>query len=195
MVLWTNSIDLGTSIVSLYFQHYGYISSNTGLPRIAVLYISISVSLNVILTLMIVVRLVLHGRNIRAATGSAVGVSGLYKVVSTMLIESCALFAVSSLLVVGTLAAAGNYVHVGKIVLTGDYLVNTFFPILAETQVCAFPRPQSPDQLPDVSVDRTGNRFTTHHSKGREPERADGPRYHHWMRQFVQRRESRGANE
>ena len=180
--------------MSLYFQYYGDLSSITGVPRFAVPYLSISVSLNVLLTLMIVVRLVLHGRNIRAATGSAVGISGLYKVVSTMLIESCALFAVNSLLVVGTLAAAGHYSNI-NMVLNGDYLVNILFPILAETQVRAFSRPQSPDQLPDVLVDRTGDRPTTHHSTGCQPERVDEPHHLHWTRQFVQRRESRGADE
>ena len=42
-----------------------------------------------------------------------------------MLIESCALFAVSSLLVIG-------------LQVTGNYVVNAFLFILAETQVCDF---------------------------------------------------------
>jgi len=89
-------------------------------------YFSISLSLNVLLTLMIVVRLVLHGRNVRAATGSPVGISGLYKTVATMLIESSALFAVSSLLVIGPMAAGSSAIS------------NAFFPVLAETQVRPF---------------------------------------------------------
>jgi len=89
-------------------------------------YLSISLSLNVILTLMIVVRLVLHGKNFRAATGSSGGINGLYKTIATMLVESSALFAVSSLLVIGSLAAKSS-------------LSDLFIPILAQTQVCTFP--------------------------------------------------------
>ena len=53
-----------------------------GLP-----YFSISLSLNVLLTLMIVIRLMLHARDIRASMGGT-GIGGLYKVIVTMLIES-----------------------------------------------------------------------------------------------------------
>ena len=75
---------------------------------------------------MIVVRLVLHGRNVRLTTGSAGGISGLYKAIATMLIESCALFAVGSLLVIGVLFTPANGLQ----------------PILAEVQVRAFPQLQ-----------------------------------------------------
>ena len=54
-------------------------------------YFSISLSLNVLLTLMIVIRLILHTRNIRAAMGIA-GSGRLSKAIVTMLIESCALY-------------------------------------------------------------------------------------------------------
>jgi len=91
-------------------------------------YLSISLSLNIILTLMIVVRLVLHGKNVRAATGSPGGIGGLYKTIATMLVESSALFAVSSLLVIGSLAAESS-------------LSNLFIPILSQTQVRAFSYP------------------------------------------------------
>ena len=92
-----------------------------GLP-----YFSISLSLNVLLTLMIVVRLILHTRSIRTSTGKG-GINGLYMVIVTMLIESSALYAVSSLLVLGPSSA-------------GNSAANIFIPILAETQVRAFLR-------------------------------------------------------
>ena len=82
-------------------------------------YFAISVSLNILLTLTIVVRLVLHGRDIRAATGAPSRFSGLYKTVVTMLIECSALYTVTSLLVIGTTTA------------------NIFLPILAVAQVRA----------------------------------------------------------
>jgi len=127
----------------LCFQHYGYGYAETipGLSGFSVPYLSISVSLNVLLTLMIVIRLILHGRQIRTVTGPAVGISGLYRTVSTMFIESCALFAVSSLVVIGALAAY-NSPNDG-VFFSGGFVVDICFPILAETQVRAFLRPQS----------------------------------------------------
>ena len=86
--------------------------------------ISISVSLNVLLTIMIVVRLVLHSRNIRAATGSLVGINGLCKAVATMVIESSALYAVNSLVLIALWVADND-------------AAGAFIPILAETQVRA----------------------------------------------------------
>ena len=91
-----------------------------GLP-----YLSISLSLNVLLTIMIVVRLVLLSRNIRATMGPQAGIAGLCKSIATMLVESSALFAVSSLLVIGTWP-------------TPSPVGNVFPRILAETQVRAF---------------------------------------------------------
>ena len=87
-------------------------------------FLSISVSLNVTLTLMIVLRIVLHSRFVRAAMGSQAGIGGLYKTIATMLIESCALFAVSSLFAVGSFAADNETAYLA-------------FPILTEIQVRA----------------------------------------------------------
>lgn len=88
-----------------------------GLP-----YFSISLSLNVLLTFLIVARLVMHSRNVRAAMGAPSGASGLYRAIVTMLIESCALYAVNSLLFVGPWGA-------------GSHVADIFLPILAEIQV------------------------------------------------------------
>jgi len=84
-------------------------------------YYSILVSLNILLTLMIVTRLVLHTWNNRAALGASGGIGGLYKALITMLIESCALYAVSSLLVL-------TQTNVARV---------AFLSILYETQVIA----------------------------------------------------------
>ena len=100
----------------------------SGLP-----YFSISFSLNVLLTSMIVIRLVLHTRNVRKAMGIS-GIGGLSKAIATMLIESCALYAVSSLLVLGPWSAVNGSVDI-------------FLPILAETQV----RVLSPLRFSDTS--------------------------------------------
>lgn len=85
-------------------------------------FFSISVALNVILTLMIIVRLILHSRNVRDAMGAPAGAGGLYTAIVTVLIESCALYAVSFLLFIGPWGADSGVEYV-------------FFPILIETQV------------------------------------------------------------
>ena len=95
--------------------------------RYHIAYHSATLSLNVLLTIMIVVRLVLRSRNSRVATKSSAGFGGVYRTIATMLIESSALFAVSSLLVIGALIAKSP-------------LMDLFLPILAETQVRAFPQ-------------------------------------------------------
>ena len=124
--------------MALYFQLRRFAQTVPGLSGFGVPYLSISVSLNVLLTLMIIIRLILHGRQIRAAAGSAFGITGLYKTVSTMLIESCALFAVCSLVVIVALAVYQNSIN-PAVFLPGNYMVDIFFPILAETQVRTFP--------------------------------------------------------
>ena len=68
-------------------------------------YYSIALSLNVVLTLMIITRLVLHNRNIRKAIGTLDRVSGLYSTITAMLVESGVLYAVSFLLLVGPWAS------------------------------------------------------------------------------------------
>ena len=88
-------------------------------------FFSISFSLNILLTLMIVARLILHNRNLREAFGPSNGATGLYKAIGTMLVESCALFAVNSVLFIGPWSA-------------GSPAQFIFFPVLAGTQVGYF---------------------------------------------------------
>jgi hypothetical protein len=118
--------DTATGITVIYRQtsetHYSIWNStiiNVGIP-----YFSISVALNVILTLMIVTRLVLLSRNVRNTMNSPVKISGLYRAVVTMLVESCALYAVSFLLFIGAWAGSSPLQFV-------------FYPILTQTQVSA----------------------------------------------------------
>ena len=61
-------------------------------------YNSVALSLNVLLTLMIVMRIVWHRRNFKNAVGTSAGAGGLYTTVINMLAESCALYTVASLL-------------------------------------------------------------------------------------------------
>lgn len=87
-------------------------------------FISISLALNLILTLMIVIRLVWHNRNVRKALGTSSGIGGMCKAVATILIESYALYAINFIL----------YIRPSGAVSVFQLL---FWPILAETQVIA----------------------------------------------------------
>ena len=73
---------------------------------------------------MIIVRLILHTRGSRTALGIT-EIGGLCKAITTMLIESCSLYAIGSVLLIGSWGA-------------GNCVTNLLF-ILPETQVCAFP--------------------------------------------------------
>ena len=87
-------------------------------------YFSISLSLTVIVTLMIAVKLILHSRSVRNAIGAPAGVAGLYKALVTMLVESYVLYAVSSILVIGTWFAQSP-------------ITDAFLPLLSQAQVRA----------------------------------------------------------
>lgn len=79
---------------------------------------------------MIIVRLVLHSRNIRNAIGTSSGPGSLYTAVVTMLVESSALYAITFLLYIVPLA-------------TSSYIAYIFSPALGDIQVrvvFTFPR-------------------------------------------------------
>lgn len=123
-ILSADAIDAVVGIIFVYQTSQpdsirDSLAASTGIPNNA-----ISVSLNVLLTLMIAVRLILHGKNIRNAMGSADRSNGLYKAIVTMLIESSTLYSVNSLLFIGPWGA-------------GSWVADIFVPILAETQVRA----------------------------------------------------------
>ena len=154
-----NVVNVATGTLFVYQSsgaNWDIVPINFGLP-----YFSISIALNVLLTFMIVIRLILHTRNIRTAMGGT-GTGGLCKAIVTMLIESSTLYAVSSLLVVGQSSAGA---------------ADIFLPILAETQVRTFPRPRSPGSSSDAAANRAGHRSATHHSTSRQQERVD-EQYH-----------------
>ena len=136
-----------------------------GLP-----YYSISIALNVLLTLMIIIRLILHTRNVRNAVGTA-GTSGLCKAIVTMLIESCALYNVGSLLVIGSWITGGR----GTVI---------FFNILNQIQVRAFPQLRSSQS--NAATGWTGHCTTACHPTSYRPKRVYERYCHHRTSQFVQ---------
>ena len=93
----TNTTDVVLAIADTY-EDSGTRYNTVTSTNIATSYYSICLSLNVILTFMIVIPLIMHIRNLRAATGTLDGSSGLHATaaaVVTMLIESCAPYAVT----------------------------------------------------------------------------------------------------
>ena len=83
---------------------------------------SISIALNVLLTLMIVARIVLVNRDIRNIMNAPVKLGGLYKAIVTSLVESCALYSVTCILWIASWNA-------------GSPLSGVFYPVLVQIQV------------------------------------------------------------
>ena len=135
--------NIGSIVMGITFVYQAVIP--TGITWSALPCYSISLSLNVLLTLVIIIRLNVHARNTRVALG-VTGIGGLYKAVITMLVESCAILAVSPLLVIGSRGAGISPI------------VNLFMPILYQTQVRAIPRLRYSDGSADGTVDWTGHR-------------------------------------
>ena len=91
----TNTTNAVLGIAYVYY-HSGIRYYTITEISIATSYLSICLSLNILLTLMIVIRLIAHIRNIRKVVGASDGSSGLHTVTATvamMLIESYALYA------------------------------------------------------------------------------------------------------
>lgn len=163
----THVTDTAMGIVLVYYQiakpsctiWSSATAINVGVPY------SISVSLDVLLTLMIAVRLVLLSRDIRSAMGVPFRLSGTYKAVITILSESSALYAITFLLWIGTWAAESP----------AEYF---FFPVLAQTQVRGLPTaPLTKHNLGTLLSnhgDGTGHRSVPHRSASRPPESIDG---------------------
>jgi hypothetical protein len=104
------AVRLVYSSADIYFDSY-------------VSYFSISLSLNLLLTLMIVTRLILYRRNIRNAMGASGEFSRTYNSVITMIVESYAPYAVASLV---NLA----------LFLTNGPIGQVFNTVISYTQVC-----------------------------------------------------------
>ena len=149
--LWTNVVNTVVGIVALKYQTLGWGPPWAPCPNIfgaPCLYVSLA--LNALLTFMIVVWLSLHIRNIRAAMGGRAEFSGLYNTIITMFLESFALQAVASLLVIGS---SRTYPASWNIAQPYAAIEDVSYQILAQTQVRAFqwPRPQF-DGLPNMTM-------------------------------------------
>jgi hypothetical protein len=86
-------------------------------------YYSISLALNLLLTLMIIGRLALYRRNIENLMGASDEFNKLYSSITTMIVESYAPYTIVSLLNLGLFVADSPYQYV-------------FLPVLGYSQVC-----------------------------------------------------------
>jgi hypothetical protein len=83
-----------TAVMTIYWSSRptGILSTSTIVISFAKPYYLISLSLNVLLTLMIITRLVVLGGRVRKVMNAPVGVGGLYKAIIASLVESCGLY-------------------------------------------------------------------------------------------------------
>ena len=86
-------------------------------------YFMVSFSLNVLLTLMIIVQLIRYIRQFQSAMGAKTTITKLHKAVLTMIVESFAIYAANFLLFI-------------ILFDVGNSFLNIFNLVLAETQVC-----------------------------------------------------------
>ena len=94
-----------------------------------VVYQSIALSLGVILTFMIIIRLALHAKNVRSAIGASAGGAGLYTAVVTMLVESYALYVINYLLFIGLATTGSPYQYIASPLLSSAQVSGAFiFP-------------------------------------------------------------------
>lgn len=123
-LMYLAAVAIGIAFINEVAQISSIYSDSVTIADFGTPYYAISISLNILLTLMIVARLARHSRNIRKAMGGSGTTRGLYSTAITMLVESCALYAVTYILFIGPWSI-------------GNPVANIFFPILAETQVIA----------------------------------------------------------
>jgi fluoride ion exporter CrcB/FEX len=92
---------MGIMFVLEVSQPNSFYTRPTAIYDFSTAFFSISFSLNFLLTLMIIVRLSWHSRNIRKVLGATTGASGTYKTIVTILVESFTLYAVNYALFIG----------------------------------------------------------------------------------------------
>ena len=123
VILSANLVDTVVGIMNVYYYSVTGFYVPLTLARIATAYFAISFSLNVLLTLMVIARLVQHRRNIQHAMGTSEA-TGLYTTIIIMLVESYALYAIVLLLYI-------------IYYVPGALLVTVFSQLLVGIQVCA----------------------------------------------------------
>ena len=137
--MFTDTTDIALGLTSTYYGSGMRYYTVTGL-HITTSYYSICLSLNILLTFMIVLRLIVHIRNIRNATGASDGYSGLHTAAATViviLIESYALYA-GVLLAYAIPLAMNSWVATLFSKVIGAVQVRALFPISDAVLVLLF---------------------------------------------------------
>jgi len=129
-LMYLASFTLGILFIYQSSRPVGFLSSALAIADFGTPLFSISLSLNVLLTLMIVARLFVHDRRLRKATGGRVTASGLYKALNTILVESCAVYAISFLLYMGPWVAGSSIANIFFLPLTGAQVIAPFLLVL-----------------------------------------------------------------
>ena len=135
----TDTTDIALGLTSTYYGSGMRYYTVTGL-HITTSYYSICLSLNILLTLMIVLRFIVHMRNIRNATWASDGYSGLYTAAASavvILIESYALYA-GVLLAYAIPLAMNSWVATLFSKVIGAVQVRALFPISDAVLVLPF---------------------------------------------------------
>ena len=96
-------------------------------------YLSVSISLNILLTLMIITRLILHRRNFQNSLSTEHGGGRLYTALITMFIESYALYAITLLLYIPS-NAANSWIATILSKFVGPAQVRAVFALLHHAQ-------------------------------------------------------------
>ena len=110
-----NFTGTGVGIASIYLN--SLLSTTSAILEHTVSsYYVICLALNILLTLMIVAKLILHRRNLQHAIGTSNAITGVYTTIVVMLVEFYALYAIALLFVVVTWALQSVGLNVaGKI--------------------------------------------------------------------------------
>lgn len=123
-LMYLASLAMGIGFIYQGSQPVNIVTKYAAIAHFGTAYYSISLSLDFLLTLMIVGRIVRHSREIQNAMGVLAKPSRLYATIVTILVESCALYSVSYLLFLGPWASSSP-------------VSNAFFSMLAQNQVIA----------------------------------------------------------
>jgi len=129
-LMYLASFTLGILFAYQSSRPVGFLSSALAIADFGTPLFSVSLSLNVLLTLMIVTRLFLHDRRIRKVTGARITPRGLYNAINTLLIESCAIYAISFLLYMGPWAVGSSVANLFFTALTGAQTIAPFLLVL-----------------------------------------------------------------
>ena len=114
--------DLADMVMGIIKIHYSLVPGVYAPPIVTkanLAYFSICLSLNVLLTLMIITRLFLHKRNIQHAMGTSGGSTKLYTTIIVMLVESYALYAIAFILCIVSFTLGASVFPVFAQVIAG----------------------------------------------------------------------------